>query len=57
MKDILEYSKFFDQVSATISDLESKVLLLKGDQYLGKIARALEEDPENNELISQKTKN
>ena len=56
MKDILEYSKFYDQVSTTISDLENKVLLLKGDQYLGKIERALEDDPENDILISQKQK-
>lgn len=56
MKDILEYSMFYDQVSANISDLENKVLLLKGDQYLGKIAQALEEEPENDVLISQKQK-
>ena len=37
MKDVLEYARFHDQVGATIVDLENKISLLSGDQYLGKI--------------------
>ena len=54
MKDVLSYAKFHDQVGATIADLESKIEVLAGDQYLGKIESALVEDPENTALLSQK---
>ncbi|MEK9771991.1 MAG: adenylate/guanylate cyclase domain-containing protein [Opitutae bacterium] len=56
MKDVLEYARFHDQVSETIADLENKIALLSGDQYLGKINSALELEPENQALVLQKEK-
>ena len=56
MKDVLQYAQFHDQVTATITQLEEKITSLSGGQYLGKIEKALEKDPENTNLISQKQK-
>ena len=56
MKDVLEYARFHDQVSGTIVDLENKISLLSGEQYLGKINLALEKEPDNQALVLQKEK-
>lgn len=54
MGDVLEYSKFYDQVSSSIADLENKITTLQSDQYLGRINQALAKDPDNKTLLGQK---
>ena len=54
MKDVLQYAKFHDQVSQKITEIENKIISLSGDRYLGKIEKALEDDPENPNFLSQK---
>ena len=54
MRDVLVYADFYEQVGATISDIEAKLELLRGDEGLGKIENALETEPENKALLSQK---
>jgi len=54
MKDVLQYAQFHDQVSQKIIEIKSKIISLSGDRYLGKIEKALEVDPENQNFLSQK---
>jgi class 3 adenylate cyclase len=54
MKDVLQYAQFHDQVSQKISEIKTKTMSLSGDQYLGKIEKGLEADPENPDLLFQK---
>ena len=54
MKDVLQYAQFHDQVSQKITEIKTKIISLSGDQYIGKIEKALEVDPENPKLLSQK---
>jgi len=56
MKDVLQYAKFYDQVSTTIADLDQKIVLLSGEQYLGRIESKLEIDSENPTLLADKQK-
>jgi class 3 adenylate cyclase/CHASE2 domain-containing sensor protein len=56
MKDVLQYAQFHNQVSQKIAEINAKIISLSGDKYLGKIKKALETDPSNPNLLSQKQK-
>ena len=54
MNEVLENNLNFEEVAAKIAELETTIEVLAGDQYLGKVESALEKDPENTVLLSQK---
>ena len=54
MRDVLQNAKFQDQVSSTIQLLEEKIEFLEGPGAMGKIEKALLEQPENETLLAKK---
>jgi class 3 adenylate cyclase/tetratricopeptide (TPR) repeat protein len=54
MRDVLQNAKFQDQVSSTIQLLEEKIQFLEGSGAMGKIEKALLEQPENETLLAKK---
>ena len=56
MRDVLQNSQFKDQVEATIISIEEKIQTLAGANFLGKINNALEQSPNDENLIAQKLK-
>lgn len=54
MKDILENARFQDEVEESISQLETKISGLQGPNFMGKILKALEQNPENPDLLAKR---
>ena len=54
MKNILENARFQDEVEESISQLEKKISGLQGPNFMGKILKALEQNPENPDLLAKK---
>ena len=54
MRDVLQNAKFQDQVNSTIQLLEEKILFLEGPDAMGKIEKALLEQPENETVLAKK---
>ena len=54
MKDVIMYGRFYDQVNATISEIENNIKLMEGSTLMGKNDSALINDPKNKSLISKK---
>ena len=54
MRDVLQNAKFQDQVSSTIQLLEEKIQFLEGPGAMGKIEKALLEQPENQTVLAKK---
>lgn len=54
MRDVLQNSRFHDQISAKIKLIEDKIESLEGPNFMGKINQALINNPSNEKLIQQK---
>ena len=54
MKDVLENARFQDEVEESISQLETKISGLEGPNFMGKILKALEQNPENPDLLAKR---
>ena len=54
MKDVLENARFQDEVRESISQLETKISGLEGPNFMGKILKALEQNPENPDLLAKR---
>ena len=54
MKDVLQNSRFEEEVLSQITLIEEKIKSLGSEGILGKIKLALEQDPDNKKLLSQK---
>jgi len=55
MRDVIQNSRFMDEVETTIKSLEQKILKLKGPRVLGAINEALSKNPANQSLLVQKS--
>ncbi|MDG0963816.1 MAG: adenylate/guanylate cyclase domain-containing protein [Opitutales bacterium] len=54
MRDVIQNSRFMDEVETNIDSLKQKILKLKGPTVLGAINAALSENPSNQKLLVQK---
>jgi hypothetical protein len=55
MRDVIQNSRFMEEVETTIKSLEQKILKLKGPRVLGAINEALLNDSNNKNLLVQKS--
>ncbi len=54
MRDVMQNAKFQDQVNSTIQLLQEKIQFLEGPGAMGKIEKALLEQPENETFLAKK---
>ncbi|MBT3666990.1 MAG: CHASE2 domain-containing protein [Opitutae bacterium] len=54
MRDVIQNSRFLDQVESTITSITKQIEKLEGPTVLGAINNALLQNPENGKLLAQK---
>jgi class 3 adenylate cyclase len=54
MRDVIQNSRFLEQVESTIISLNAQILKLEGPKVLGAIEKALEQSPKSEQLLAQK---